>query len=444
MTFSLPYGRREDGLVAFDEPQRAAGQTPLGHFAAEPIPVVRVGIVGLGQRGTVAAGRLAAIEGVAVRALADSDGARTAAAARELEQRGAVSPDRYDGAEGWRALCRRDDLDLVYLCTPWQRHAPMACYAMEQGRHVAVEVPAAVSVAECWQLVNTAERTRRHCMMLENCLYDRFVLSTLRMAQEGLFGELLHAGGAYYHCLDDRWDDWRFDFNRTHRGDCYPTHGLGPACHLLGVHRCDRLDYLVAMDTPSVAGRALALARTGDGTFANGDLTATLLRTVRGRTIALQHDVLTPRPYGRGYQAVGSEGFAEQDPAARYLFDRGPFARLFPGEPWPGHEALDAARTAALVARYDHPVAAGLWERAREADPGRGGLNFLMDYRLVYCLRHGLPLDQSVYDAAAWSAVGELTALSLAHRSAPVAVPDFTRGGWQEGASGRYALEKDE
>lgn len=421
---ALEARRDADGRFVFDTPVRTAGQCPVLGLRCDPLPRVRIGIIGLGVRGPVAVERFARIEGAEVRALCDRDPERVEAVRQRLAELGLPDAAGYSGDEGWRELCRREDVDLVYVCTPWQQHAPMAVCAMEQGRHVAVEVPAAMSLEECWQLVDTAERTQRHCMMLENCIYDFFELTTLRMAQEGLFGELLHVGGAYIHHLDS-WEEWRLEVNRTRRGDLYATHGLGPACRLLDIHRSDRLDYLVAMDTRSVNGRQLAAAER----FANGDQTTTLLRTVRGRTIELQHNVVTPRPYSRGYQVVGSEGFAEKYPVEGFSFSAGRLAELFPGVGADAHGYLPGHLVRELEARYRHPFVEGIEELAREVDKVRGGMNFIMDYRLVHCLRNGLPLDMDVYDAAEWSCLGTLTALSLAHGSAPVAVPDFTRGG---------------
>ena len=316
---------------------------------------------------------------------------------------------------------------------------------MEQGRHVALEVPAAMTLEECWQLVNTAERTQRHCMMLENCVYDFFELTTLHMAQLGLFGEILHVEGSYIHNLEEFWDyyqgNWRLDFNQKNRGDVYATHGLGPACQLLDIHRGDRMTYLVAMDTKSVNGLKLAREKMGAKTFANADHTLTLIRTEQGRTIHLQHNVYTPRPYSRMYQLTGTEGFANKYPVEGYAFRPEQLA----GSGIPDHENLSAHGFVPeevkeqLMARYKHPILLEVEEKAREVG-GHGGMDFIMDYRLIYCLHHGLPLDQDVYDAAEWSCIGALTRMSLAHNSAPVAVPDFTRGDWAKIDGYRHAL----
>lgn len=434
-----------DGVLVFDEPQRAAGQHSVLGLAVDPIPVVRVGFIGLGMRGPGAVERFTCLEGVEIVALCDLYPERVEASQRILAERGFPAAAEYSGEEGWRTLCERDDIDLVYICTPWQLHVPMAVYAMERGRHVAVEVPAAASLAECWQLVDTAERTRRHCMMLENCVYDFFELTTLNMAQHGLFGEVLEVEGSYIHNLEPFWDyyqgNWRLDYDRTHRGDVYATHGLGPVCQLLDVHRGDRMTRLVAMDTPSVNGLKLAREKMGAESFANGDHTLTLIQTARGKVIHLQHNVYTPRPYDRMYALTGTEGYACKYPIEGYAFRPAQLA----AEEVPDHENLSAHSFVsdtvreALMERYMHPIARDIAAKAREVG-GHGGMDFIMDYRLIYCLHHGLPLDQDVYDAAEWSCIGALTAASLEHNNMPVAVPDFTRGAWAEVQGYRHAM----
>ncbi|MDE7129594.1 MAG: Gfo/Idh/MocA family oxidoreductase, partial [Alistipes sp.] len=409
----------------------------------EPLDTVRVGFIGLGMRGPGAVERFTWIDGVSIRALCDLHADRVERAQAILERRGFPAAAAYDGEEGWKELCRRDDIDLVYICTPWQLHVPMALYAMEHGKHVALEVPAATTLEECWQLVDMAELTQRHCMMLENCVYDFFELTTLNMAQHGLFGEILHVEGSYIHNLEEFWDhyegNWRLDFNQKHRGDVYATHGLGPACQLLDIHRGDRMDYLVAMDTPSVNGLQQAREKMGAESFANGDHTLTLIKTVNGRTIHLQHNVYTPRPYSRMYQLTGSEGFANKYPVEGYVLREDRISSELPDhENLSSHGFISEEAKRELMARYKHPIVEDIEQMARKVG-GHGGMDFIMDYRLVYCLRNGLPLDQDVYDAAEWSAIGALTALSLEHGSAPVAVPDFTRGDWNKIDGYRHA-----
>ena len=300
----------KDGMIVFDEPARVEGQQSMLGFAAEPIPVVRVGFIGLGMRGPGAVNRFTHLEGVEIKGLCDLEQSNVDKCQEILAQANLPKAEGYVGPEAYKDLCERDDIDLIYIATDWVHHVPIAVYAMEHGKHVAVEVPAATSVEECWQLVDTSERTRRHCMMLENCVYDFFELTSLNMAQQGLFGEILHAEGAYIHNLSDYWNDyygnWRLDFNQKHRGDVYATHGFGPVCQALNIHRGNRLNYLVCMDTKSVNGLEWAQKKMGSTEFANGDHTNTLIKTELGQTIELQHNVYTPRPYNRLYQLTGT------------------------------------------------------------------------------------------------------------------------------------------
>ena len=397
-----------DNTIVFDVPERIEGQQPVLGLRTEPLDTVRVGFIGLGMRGPGAVSRFTYLEGVQIKALCDLLPDRVASAQKILADRGLPEAAGYSGEEGWKELCERDDIDLVYICTGWQLHVPMAVYAMQHGKHVAVEVPAATSVAECWQLVDVAEQTQRHCMMLENCVYDFFELTTLNMAQHGLFGEIEHVEGGYIHNLDEFWDqyqgNWRLAFNQSHRGDVYATHGLGPACQILDIHRGDRMTRLVAMDTKSINGAATAEKLMGAETFANGDHTVTMIATERQRSILLQHNVYTPRPYSREYQVTGTEGFANKYPVEGFAFRPD---NLDP-DAVPDHENLnehsfvsDEVRQQ-LMEMYKHPIAKDIEELAKKVG-GHGGMDFIMDYRLIYCLRNGLPLDQDVYDAAEWS-----------------------------------------
>ena len=430
--------KKTDGIIRTDIPARPAGQQDMVAFRCDPIETVRVGFVGLGMRGPGAVERFTHIPGVEIKALCDLYPERAEKAQKILTSKKLPQAEIYSGEEGWKALCEREDLDLVYIATPWLLHTPIAVYAMEHGKHVAIEVPAATTLDECWQLVNTSEKTRRHCMMLENCVYDFFELTTLNMAQEGLFGEILHVEGSYIHNLEDFWaayqGNWRLDFNEKYKGDIYATHGLGPACQLLNIHRGDKMNYLVAMQTKAVNGPAVVKKTTGKDSpdYQNGDHSLTLIKTENGKTIHLQHTVVTPRPYSRMYQLTGTEGFANKYPSSSYTFRPDNVSNDVPN-----HENLNAHGPVpenvkkALMEKYKHPIHKELEETAKKVG-GHGGMDFIMDYRLVYCLRNGLPLDQDVYDAAEWSCMGELTRISIENNSMPVEVPDFTRGSWKK------------
>ena len=428
--------RIKDGVIVFDEPAPAKGQEDMLLFAADPIDTVRPGFIGLGMRGPDAVRRFTYIDGAKVVALCDLEADRVAKSQEILAGRGKPAAAEYSGEDGWKQLCERDDIDLVYICTNWQTHVEMAVYAMECGKHVAVEVPAAMSVAECWRLVDTSERTRKHCMMLENCVYDFFELTCLNMAQQGLFGEVLHAEGAYIHNLEPFWDyyhdNWRLDFNQKHSGDVYATHGFGPDCQVLNIHRGDKLEYLVSMDTKSVVGLEVAKEKMGVDTFANGDQTSTLVKTRNGKTVLIQHNVYTPRPYDRMYQLVGTKGFADKYPNSAFAFEPDQIADAAAEyDNLSSHSYVPREVRDSLMAKYKHPIAKEIEEKAREVG-GHGGMDFIMDYRLIWCLRNGKPLDMDVYDAAEWSCLGELTAASIANGSKPVKIPDFTRGRWNK------------
>lgn len=426
----------KDGTITLKTPARAPGQTHALGLRAEPMDTVRIGFIGLGMRGDDAVRRYSFIEGTKTVALCDLYPDRVSKAQEFLSSKGLPEAAGYDGEEGWKALCERPDVDLVYICTDWKHHTPMAVYAMEHGKHVAIEVPAAMSIKECWALVDACERTRKHCIMLENCVYDFFEATVLEMARAGLFGEIYHVEGAYIHNLDPFWDEyadnWRLLYNAQFRGDNYPTHGIGPVCQLLDIHRKDLMDYVVSMDTDSFNGKKLSKEKLGTEDFANGDHTVSLIRTIGGKQIEIQHNVYAARPYSRMYQATGTEGFANKYPVKGLAIKGKAITRKQEGL---DYDRLDGERFApkevydALMDEYKPSYIREIEQKAREVG-GHGGMDFIMDSRLIYCLRNGLPLDMDVYDAAEWSCLTELSRISIENGSAPVKVPDFTRGDW--------------
>lgn len=392
-------------------------------LACPPLPAVRIGLVGAGRRGQKAIRRYADIDGADIHAVADLEPGQLEAAGQLLHATGRRA-DLLPGDEAWRTLCLRDDIDLVYVCTEWDTHAEIAVRAMECGKHVAVEVPAATTVAECWRLVDTAERTRRHCFMLENCCFDPFAVQSLTLAGQGRLGHITYCEGAYIHNLRGELGlegreagarkPWMERHYALHDGNPYPTHALGPAALLAGIHRGDRIDYLVSSTT---AGSGT------DGLI--GKINTTLLRTVKGVGILLQLDLTTPRPYSRLQTVCGTGGFAQKYP-------RPAVQLLGMGEALTDEAALDF-----MERQTAGPVAAAYEEGRRKHT--ENVMNFAMDARLVYCLRRGLPLDLDVYDAAEWSCIAELSEQSAREGSRPVAVPDFTRGRWDRLRGHRFA-----
>ena len=424
-------------------PARPAGQEDVIGLTAPAMDTVRVGIIGLGMRGELAVYRFTHIPEAKVVAISDLYEDRVENAQRTLTDAGLPAADVYTGSEdAWKQLCDRDDIDLVYVVTNWQSHVPMALYAMEHGKHVAIEVSAALTLDEIWQLINTSERTRMHCMQLENCVYDFFEMTTLNMAQQGVFGEVLHVEGAYIHNLEDVWEqyrgNWRLAYNKENRGDIYPTHGFGPICQVLDIHRGDRLKTLVSMDTKSVVGPKMWKKVTGEECdyFKNADHTLTMISTENGKTMLVEHNTMTPRAYDRMYQVTGTDGFANKYPTEQYVIRPKNDQEKAVFSP---HEPVSDKVMSELGEKYRHPIHVEIEEKAKKVG-GHGGMDFVMDYRLIYCLRHGLPLDMDVYDLAEWCSVIELSKISLENGNRPVEVPDFTRGAWNKVQGYRHAF----
>ncbi|MDR2927809.1 MAG: Gfo/Idh/MocA family oxidoreductase [Cytophagaceae bacterium] len=432
--------KEEWPVIKTSEPERLQGQTDVLQLRAEPLSVVRIAFIGLGMRGPGAVERMTHIDGVEIVALCDVLQENTAKCNKILEERRFPSAQEFYGDTSvWRKVTALPDVDLIYVATDWKSHATIGIQAMKDGKHVAIEVPAAMTMDEIWALVNTSEQTRKHCIQLENCVYDFFELTTLNMVQQGLLGEIVHGEGAYIHGLqpfwNEYWNNWRMDYNHTHRGDVYPTHGLGPVCLAMNIHRGDRLNYLVSVDAKQISSLDFIKNNTGEDVkdFRNGEHTSTLISTEKGRSILIEHNVNSPRPYSRMYQLTGTKGFANKYPVQGYALDGIEIDSTIAAnhENLNAHSFLPADVRTALMQRYKHPIAKSIEEKARQVG-GHGGMDFIMDYRLIYCLQKGLPLDMDVYDLAEWCSLIPLTELSLNNSSAPVEIPDFTRGNWNK------------
>jgi len=396
-------------------------------FASEPMETVRMAFVGVGLQGGSHVRNFLGIDGVEIVALCDIDGPRAEEVAGWVAEDGRSKPDLYTGGEtDYRRLCERDDIDLVLNSTPWRWHVPVCVEAMETGKHTAVEVPAAYTIDGCWELVDTAERTRRNCVMMENCCYGYREMMILNMVRAGLLGELLHAEGAYIHDLrsvkfsDENEGLWRLEHSIGRNGNLYPTHGIGPVAQCLDINRGDRFKYLVSMSCNARGLDLYAQANLDPSDpraqkhYSLGDMNSSLIRTELGRTILLQHDTTSPRPYSRINLVQGTRGTVTGYPDRICLEGRSP------EHDW---EPLEVYRE-----EFEHP----LWAEQGEAAAGarHGGMDFMEDYRLIKCLRQGLSTDMDVYDAAAWSVLTEVSERSVAQGSQPIEIPDFTRGAW--------------
>lgn len=408
-------------------PKRKTKQQNVLQLTSMPISQLNVGIIGLGKRGMLAIERWCNIPNTAIVAICDTNSANIYAASNKIKHYRKQQPVLYHGEKAFKQMCQQTDVHLIYICTDWMSHTPIAIEAMQMGKHVAIEVPAALSLKDIWRLIDTAEQTRCHCMMLENTIYDQFEWAVANMVQAGLFGEIVHVEGGYAHPLGVKWEPWRIELNKDLRGDLYPTHGLGPLCKILNIHRTDTLDYLVAMDTASFMGKKQYQKITNKlcAHFSNGDQTTTILRTKQGRTITLQHNVMTQRPYSRMFQIVGTHGYASKYPIYQICLNHHTAQKLgfTTQDEW---GVLTQKDTLKLIQQYQLSYSPSITTTAQQLDT-HGGMSYYMDYRLSQALLHGTPLDMDVYDLAEWCAVSELSRLSIENNSAPIAFPNFIR-----------------
>lgn len=408
-------------------------RTAPGVPVVPPIKTVRVGVVGVGMQGSGHVQSFLKLDGVELVAICDLVEEKVNRMQSWAVEAGKNKPVGYfKGKHDFKRMCAEQELDLVLTATPWEWHVPICVEAMETGSHAATEVPAAVTIEECWQLVETAEKTQKHCVMLENVCYMAPEMMILNMVRKGLFGELMHGEGAYNHDLRNYKlgslyeNDWRVYHSMKRNGNLYPTHGLGPIAQCMNINRGDSFDYLVSMSTEALGLTAYAEEKLGPdhkfskATYKCGDINTSMIRTKKGKTITLVHDTNLPRPYSRINMIQGTKGITQGFSDLTYsnlihIENRSP-------EHW--WEPLSN-----FEAEYEHPL---IKKQNELADGGgHGGADFTEIYRLVNSLQKGLPTDQDVYDAADWSVVSGLTEISVANRSRPVDFPDFTRGQWK-------------
>lgn len=396
----------------------------------EPLEVVRIGFVGLGVRAKRAVERMMHIEHTEIIAICDLVQSNIHDAQRIISDNHGKTTVTYSDTDGWKRVCEHPDIDLVYICTDWLSHAEISLYAMECGKHVAVEVPAATTLTDCWKLVDTAEKKRRHCIMLENCCYDEFELTLLNMVHNGLLGEIIHAEGSYLHDLRERissndeggrkWSNWQVEFMNHHIGNPYPTHGLGPVALAMGIHRGDRMKQLVSVSSKCI--------RSGESRNSlAGNMNSSIITTEKGHTISVQHCIALPHPYSRSFLLNGTKGVAQKYPL--------PYMALDPE----GDRMICGEELSPILQKYTHPFVKQYKEFGEQLC-GRRWIDYAMDSRLIYCLHNGLPLDMDVYDAAEWSCLVELTNQSVAADGMPIEIPDFTRGRWQKLQKAEFAL----
>jgi hypothetical protein len=427
----------------------AAQQSPTSGQTSTADPL-RIGFVGVGARGACLLKILLELKDVEIRALCDIREDRVTRAQRWVTEAGQREPEGYSrGDTDFKRLCEQSDLDLVITATPWRWHVPVCVAAMEAGKHAATEVPAALTLDECWQLVDTSEKTGRHCMMLEQYCYFRKNMTILNMIRRGVFGELLHLEGrSQEDWIRENWHmfnsdgiiDWCAEYMAQHNGNLYPTHGFGPMAIWANINRGDRLDHLVSMSSKGRAlqlhaersfGKDHALARR---TYNQGDANITLLRSVNGVSFTLYFGAQSPQPWSPEHKVQGTLGSCIGE-----MFDFGPNAA-----DWIQPKVYERGKTPNgrwgnywdYLAEYDHPLwkALGAEANKRRAMDWSGAYDYLLLGQLTRALRAKTTPPMDVYDAATWSAIAELSERSVAGKSSVQEVPDFTKGKWKTNA----------
>ena len=434
----LKLGKNENDLPDYIEEllqtPKQKGKSVIG-LKTEPIKQVRVAFIGLGNRGEdhITLVNSLCPDKAKIVAVCDVQQVKIDKCLDIINKSSSgQKPAVYTGKiDSWKEMIKRDDIDLVIISTPWEDHAPMTLACMKNGKHVACEVPIAYTLKHCWEIINTAEETQKHCMMLENVCYGDEELWLLNMAQQGVLGTLTYAECAYIHDLrelnfskDYYYNMWRIRHNEKRDGNLYPTHGLGPVAQYMDINRGDKFETLVSMSSlqAGLTEHSKKVDSSNEfynkSTFKHGDMNNTLIKTAKGRMILVQHDTVTGRPYNRINALAGTKGYHEGYPS-RLALD--PAA----------HKWLKDDELKNYKEKYRHP----LWEKLKagiEKYGGHGGMDFVMIYRLIDCLNNGWYLDQDVYDGVSWSSVSPLSEISIKNKNSSVSVPDFTRGKWDE------------
>jgi predicted dehydrogenase len=423
-------------------PATAPGQRTMIGVPFEGYDEVRIGLIGLGNRGNGMLRGWLGVPGVVITAVCDTLPDRAARAADRIQAETGSRPTEYAGSDtAFQDLCAAEDVDLVYVATPWEWHFRQGMAAMQGGKHVGIELPIATELKELWDLVDASERTQRHCFLMENCSYGRNELAILKMAHDGVFGELTHGHGGYLHDLRDLLfngsyepDEWRRMWHTHTDASFYAMHGLAPIAACMDINRGDRFSYLTA-----TSSAALALADYRERfmpaghpswaeSYVKGDRTTSIIRTEKGRLVRAEHDVSSPRPYSRINSIAGTRGIFEDYPARIYVE--------------PDHSGHAWASFDPYLQKYDH----WLWRKVGDDaanNGGHGGMDYILQWRIIQQMRAGLVPDIDVYDSASWCASVPLSGESIRKGSRPVAVPDFTRGRWQELRPGLDSVETD-
>ena len=450
---ALLFGLKSNAVNLYDSSEyydyKKNNSQYMGDFSAPKLDVVRVAFIGVGARGSGHAKQIAAIEGTEVVGISDLY--------KDLAEKSSIICQEigngkrhkniaiYSGNKNkWIAMLDEVKPDAVFISTNWDNHASMAIQTMKSGAHAFVEVPMATTIEDLWDIVNTSEKTRRHCMMMENVNYGRDELMYLNMCRKGVIGDFLHAEAAYIHELRFQMKEeergtgsWRTHHYAKSKGNLYPTHGLGPVAQYMNLARGeDNFNSLVSYSTPSLGRKLYAEKNYESGhkwnklNYSNGAMNTSIIKTNLGRTIMIQWDETSPRPYTRHNLIQGTKGILAGFPT-RVALENG-----VEGITKDHHTWVQGQNLKILYEKYDHPINKRLDSLIQKMGGrnhvGHGGMDFVMRYRIIECLRNGEPLDQNVYEGCFWSAVTPLSANSINSGGAPQKFPDFTRGNWNK------------
>lgn len=418
---------------------RSSDQKYMGDFAAPKLKNIKAAFIGVGYRGKGHINLFASLPGTEVVAISDLYESNINASKEILKKlnKPVDTLNTYWGGENkWKTMLKEVKPDIVFISTNWNSHGEMAIETMKNNAHAFVEVPLALSIKKLWEIVNTSEKYNKHCMMMENVNYGREELMFLNIIRNGHLGDLLHAEAAYIHDLrfqmfeEERGTgSWRTLQYEEKKGNLYPTHGLGPVSQYMNLLRSeDNFKTIVSFSTPALGRKKFASENFPENhkwnklNYQNGDLNTSIVKTNLGRTLMIQWDETSPRPYTRHNLVQGTKGTLAGFPT-RVALEEGFLDVVKDHHSWIQGDGLEK-----LYEKYDHPLYKRLNQKTKNS--GHGGMDGIMRYRIVECLRNGLPLDQNVYEGCYWSAVTPLSGKSISEEGMPQQFPDFTRGNW--------------
>lgn len=413
----------ENGLIA----TAGVSMMPFPVTSREEAKTVRVGVIGTGNRGTSHVGNLLTVDGVEIVAVCDLFEDRAAKAAQICEKAGRTPPKIYSkDMNTYREMLDKEKLDAAIIATYWDSHTPIALHALKNGIYPGIEVPAAMTTDDTWNLVETSEKTGIPCMMLENWSFRQDNLALLNMKRLGMFGDIVHVHCAHSHDCIDHWffdsktgeQRWSAEYLLNYDRNQYPTHAVGPVLSWMDINCGDVFTEIYTMSSASKGINAYFKRKFGNDhpnaslKYKQGDITTSLLKTKMGRTLVINYDMQLPRPYSNRWMLQGTKGVYDEEKGSIYLVDQSPEYHQW--EPWKPYEE-----------KYNHQ-----WWKGDFSSGSHGGTDFVMLSQFMDAVRKKGPTPLDVYDSAVMTAIVELSGISI-EKNAPVEFPDFTKGKWQ-------------